>query len=89
MLSDYINEQIQLKGLLIKKGKSTASSIQSVINKMCNTYVFEAIDMPIETTVTEIIKETKEFIKKQDTSNGLVLLVDTGSLNKMYSSIKK
>lgn len=88
MLSDYINEQIQLKGLLIAHGKSTASSIQSVINKMCNTYVFEAIDMPIETTVTEIIKETKEFIKKQDTSNGLVLLVDTGSLNKMYSSIK-
>ncbi|EHJ01697.1 Sigma 54 interacting domain protein [Clostridium sp. DL-VIII] len=88
LLSDYINEKITLKGLLLAHGKSTASSIQSVANKIYENYIFEAIDMPIETTVSEIVNETKKFIKNQDTSKGLILLVDTGSLSKMYSSIK-
>lgn len=87
-LSDYVNEKITLKGLLLAHGKSTASSIQSVVNKIYENYIFEAIDMPIETTVSEIVKETKKFIKNQNTSKGLILLVDTGSLSKMYSSIK-
>lgn len=88
LLSDYVKEDIELKGLLIAHGESTASSIQSVVNRLCETYVFEAIDMPINTALENIITEARMFIHHQANPDGLILLVDMGSLSKLYSSIK-
>ncbi|KYC83044.1 hypothetical protein [Heyndrickxia coagulans] len=88
LLSDYVKEDIELKGLLIAHGESTASSIQSVVNRLCETYVFEAIDMPINTALENIITEARMFIHHQANPDGLTLLVDMGSLSKLYSSIK-
>lgn len=88
ILSDYVDETIELKGLLLAHGDSTASSIQTVVNQLCNNYVFEALDMPVESNVSEIVELTRNFVKKQVNTDSLVLIVDMGSLNQIYTQIK-
>ncbi|MGM0213703.1 sigma 54-interacting transcriptional regulator [Enterococcus sp. AZ109] len=88
ILADYVDEKIELKGLLLAHGESTASSIQSVVNQLCGNYVFEALDMPVESNVSEIIQRTKEFVHRQVNTDSLVLIVDMGSLNQIYTQIK-
>lgn len=88
ILSDYVDESIELKGLLLAHGNGMASSIQSVVNQLCENYIFEAFDMPIESSVKDIVELTKQFLKKQVHFDNLILLVDMGSLNQIYSQIK-
>ncbi|MDV7720209.1 PRD domain-containing protein [Pediococcus ethanolidurans] len=87
-LSDLVQEHMPLKGLLIAHGEHTASSIQAVVNQLCGNYIFEAIDMPIESGVEQIIRRVRQFINNEVQSNGLVLLVDMGSLNQLYTQLK-
>jgi transcriptional regulator with AAA-type ATPase domain/transcriptional regulatory protein LevR len=87
-LQEYVEENIRLHGLIVAHGRHTASSIQAVANQLCHTFVFESIDMPMSTDIGEIIEKVKDYLKKTDTSDGLILLVDMGSLNRLYSSIK-
>lgn len=88
LISDYVDENIQLRGLLVAHGENTATSIQSVVNSLCGTYVFDAIDMSIENGVSAIIDETNRLIDDLDTTNGFILMVDMGSLGQLYSAIK-
>lgn len=88
ILSDYVDETIELKGLLLAHGDSTASSIQSVVNQLCGNYLFEALDMPVESNVSEIVESTRRFVQQQVHSDSLVLIVDMGSLNQIYTQIK-
>ncbi|EOH97777.1 sigma 54-interacting transcriptional regulator [Enterococcus pallens] len=88
VLSDYVDEKIELKGLLLAHGESTATSIQSVVNQLCENYVFEALDMPVESNVSELVEQTKSFVHKQVNTDSLVLIVDMGSLNQIYTQIK-
>lgn len=87
-LQNYIDEKIKFSGLLIAHGNSTAKSIQEVVNNMYNNFIFEAFDMPITSSVTEVIIKVKEYLQYFDISNGLILIVDMGSLGQLYSSIK-
>lgn len=89
LLTEVVDESIELHGLILAHGKATASSIQEVVNQLCGNYVFDAIDMPIETTVQEISEEAIKLIKETDTSKGFILLVDMGSLNQLYTTINK
>lgn len=88
LLQEYITEDINLHGLIVAHGKGTASSIQAVANQMCGTFVFESIDMPMEISMEKTIEKVNEYLENVNNSEGVVLLVDTGSLNQMYSSIK-
>ncbi|MBV4438539.1 sigma 54-interacting transcriptional regulator [Clostridium tyrobutyricum] len=85
---EYVVETIELQGLIVAHGNATASSIQSVANQNCGTFVFESIDMPMEISSDETIQKVNKYLEKVNTSKGLILLVDMGSLNQMYSSIK-
>lgn len=87
-LQNVVDEKINLSGLLIAHGNSTATSIREVVNDMYETFVFEAFDMPITISVTEIIIKVKEYLRYFDVSNGLILIIDMGSLGQIYSSIK-
>lgn len=88
LLSDRVDETLKLRGLLLAHGEYTATSIQAVVNQLCGNYVFDAIDMPIDTGINEIVNQTKELFDSYDTSNGTVMIVDMGSLNQLYSEIK-
>ena len=87
LLSDHVDENIQLRGLMVAHGHSTATSIQTVVNSLCGTYIFDAIDMPVDTGVELIIEETKKLISSFNTTNGFILMVDMGSLSQLYSEI--
>lgn len=87
-LQERVNENIKLGGLLIAHGNSTATSIQEVVNRLHGTFVFEGIDMPISSSVKEIIEKVKAFLDNYDTTYGLILLIDMGSLSQLYTPIK-
>lgn len=75
-------------GVIIAHGYTTASSIAGVANRMLGQYVFEAFDMPLEMSATEIGSKMNSFIESIDTSKGLVILVDMGSLEGIYKGIQ-
>jgi len=87
LLSDHVDENIQLRGLMVAHGESTATSIQSVINSLCGNYVFDAIDMPIDADIKLIINEANKLIASFNTTNGFILMVDMGSLSQLYAQI--
>ena len=60
-------------------GTPTASSIQKVANRTCRTFVFEAIDMPMDTAVEDTITKVRQYLERVNTRKGMILLVDTGS----------
>lgn len=88
LLSDRVDETLKLRGLLLAHGEDTATSIQAVVNQLCGNYIFDAIDMPIDTGIADIVRQTKDLFDSYDTSKGTIMLVDMGSLNQLYSEIK-
>lgn len=74
--------------LIISHGYSTASSISSVANRLLSQFVFEAFDMPIEMPIQEIMRKVCDYLKSIDTSSGIIILVDMGSLEEIYKSIQ-
>lgn len=87
-LHEYMVETMEFHGLIVAHGDSTASSIQKVANRTCRTFVFEAIDMPMDTAVEDTITKVRQYLERVNTRKGMILLVDTGSLGQLYSSIK-
>ena len=87
-LHEYMVETMEFHGLIVAHGDSTASSIQKVANRTCRTFVFEAIDMPMETAVEDTIAKVRQYLERVNARKGMILLVDTGSLSQLYSSIK-
>lgn len=76
-----------ITAIIISHGYSTASSISSVANRLLNQFVFEAFDMPIEMSTQEIMHKVCDYLKNIDTSLGIILLVDMGSLEEIYKLI--
>ncbi len=87
LLSDHVDENITIRGLMIAHGKNTATSIQTVVNSLCGNYLFDAIDMPINVGVSSIIQEANALIDTFNTTKGFILMVDMGSLSQLYSEI--
>lgn len=79
----------QINAVIIAHGYTTASSIAGVANRMLGDYVFEAFDMPLELSTTEICKNLNAYISTIDTTKGLIILVDMGSLKNIYKGIDK
>ncbi|AYW44839.1 sigma 54-interacting transcriptional regulator [Tetragenococcus koreensis] len=88
LLIDSVSEDIRYHALLVAHGNSTASSIQAVTNRLCGDYVFDAINMPLTSSIRDIISQVKIWLSERDTSQGVVMLVDMGSLTQLYKSLK-
>lgn len=87
-LTSEVDETIPTRVLMVAHGSSMATSIQSVVNQLCGTYLVDALDMPIETTISEIVEKSQQLIDSFDTTKGLILMVDMGSLSQLYRQIK-
>lgn len=87
-LASRWKSQAKLQGLIVTHGSHTASSIAAVANYICRDFVFEAVDMPIDVSMEEIVTSVRAFIEQIDTKEGFVLLVDMGSLRELYKKIK-
>lgn len=88
LLVDTVSEDIRYHALLVAHGNTTASSIQAVANRLCGDYVFDAINMPLTSSIRDIISQVKIWLSERDTSQGVIMLVDMGSLTQLYKSLK-
>ncbi len=77
----------KIRAVIVAHGYSTASSIANVANRLLEQNIFEAFDMPIDMPTKDIILKLEEYIASIDTSNGLIILVDMGSLEEIYSNL--
>lgn len=73
--------------IILAHGYATASSIANAANQFLNAYVFDAIDMPLQTSNEEIIHTLNVFLQKRGEYHDLILLVDMGSLEKIYEGM--
>ena len=55
---------------------------------MLERNIYEAFDMPIDISVKEIGEKLIEYIERNDVLNGLIILVDMGSLKDIHNQIK-
>lgn len=88
----YLLQTMPLKSkrhaLIVMHGKNLASSLAAEVNNLVGDYVFDAFDMPIQVETKEIVARVNDYVIDRDTRDGLLLLVDMGSLEKMYEEIK-
>ncbi|MDY2726828.1 MAG: sigma 54-interacting transcriptional regulator [Anaerostipes faecalis] len=73
-------EKSMSNGIIISHGYSTASSIASLVNQVYSSYIFDAFDMPYDTSKKQIVERVRAYLKKIDTSAGVLILVDMGSI---------
>lgn len=82
-------ESIKYNAILLAHGRQTATSIQSVVNSLCCNYVFEAFDMPINSSIEQINNKVQQYLDQQGKNTvGTIVLFDMGSLNQMFTEIK-
>lgn len=77
------------KAIIVAHGYATASSIANVTNRFLGKDIFESFDMPLDVTPQQIAEEIIEYSETNDISNGLVILVDMGSLKEIYQYFPK
>lgn len=73
--------------VIISHGYSTASSIADAANKLVGNHLMEGIDMPINTSVEEIVQILRKYIATNSIDKDLILLVDMGSLENLGNQI--
>lgn len=76
------------KAMILAHGYATASSIANVVNRLMGENIFEAVDMPIDREVTDVVSWVKDYLEYNDVSNGLLLLVDMGSLADIHRALE-
>lgn len=75
-------------GIILSHGYSTVSSIADAANSLLKAYVFEAIDMPLDTPVEEISKKLNVYIENNMHLKNIILLVDMGSLEDLANVVR-
>jgi len=86
-----INKQRKIKrtrAVIIAHGFSTASSIANVANHLLGENIFESFDMPIDVKTEQIVERLRQYVKEVDTSQGIIILVDMGSLEGIYEGLQ-
>ena len=79
----------RLKAVIMAHGYATASSIANYVNSMLHHNVLESFDIAPGTTTTELAPYLLDYIRENDTSKGLLLMVDLGSLMDLCRDIEK
>lgn len=75
--------------IIVCHGSSTASSMASSVNELLGVHVFDAFDMPLNTTMEQIVIKLNEFINQYMVKNDVILMVDMGSLENIGEHLKK
>lgn len=73
--------------LVAAHGNSTASSMANVVNRLLGEGIVYAVDMPLEVSPKDILEIIIEKVKQIDMGEGVLLLVDMGSLYNFESVI--
>lgn len=73
--------------LIVAHGYSTASSIANFTNRLLDKNIFKSIDMPFDASVNEVEIRIKKYMNQLNLVNGLILLVDMGSLINLKNNL--
>lgn len=76
------------RAIILAHGYATASSIANVANRMVQQHIFDSIDMPLNIPVKEIVSKLNNYIDTYKPQNGLLILVDMGSLEEIRQDIE-
>lgn len=76
------------KAMIAAHGYATASSMANVVNRLLQEDLFESFDMPLDVTPQQIASEILDYCENSDVSNGLIILVDMGSLKEIHQFFK-
>lgn len=87
-LFNELSEKDTIPAFIIMHGEQSAKNIASISNQLMGSFVYEYFDMPIDISSDGLIARIQAQLSKIDTSRGLVLLVDMGSLEKMYEKLQ-
>ena len=85
------NRKLELNdtlGIIISHGYSTAGSIADTCNQLLHFNIFNAIDMPLDTKVSEIALKLKKYILGHAGYRNILLLVDMGSLEEIGKELE-
>lgn len=83
-----INHEL-CNALIISHGTSTATSISSVVNSLFGQYIYEAFDMPLDSSKEEIVKKIEGYLTHVDVHKDLLIFVDMGSLLNIGEDLQK
>ena len=73
--------------IIISHGYSTASSIADAANKLIGSHIMEGIDMPVSTSMDDIVMKLRKYINDNSIRKDLILLVDMGSLENIGTQL--
>lgn len=82
-------DEDRIPAVLMAHGDSTAKSIGAVVNRLLGEVVFESLDLDLDSTPEDILIHLKGFLSTVNTSNGLIFVVDMGSLEQLYEPLKR
>lgn len=81
LLSNSIGEnEDYIKIIIVCHGDSTASSIASVANRLLGVEHIQAVNMPLEEKISNTYEKVKELILGSNSTKGVIILADMGSL---------
>lgn len=66
--------------IIISHGYSTASSMADAANKLVGSHIVEGMDMPLNTSMDDIVNKLRHYLNSNSIRKDLLLLVDMGSL---------
>ncbi|WP_413733343.1 sigma 54-interacting transcriptional regulator [Sodalis sp. RH21] len=83
-----VEKEELMQGVIVSHGKATASSIAGTANKLIGGYYLKAFDMPFSVNTRGIIDMLIQHLDSIKSGNGMIILVDMGSLKEIYEEIK-
>ena len=76
-------EHMRYHCLIVAHGYSTASSMADTVNKILGNHISDGIDMPLDTSVQDVLIYIKNYIRAFSVKKDILLLVDMGSLEQL------
>lgn len=75
-----MGEQRRYLGVIISHGYATASSIADAANTLLGQVIFDAIDMPLNVSIQQVIGRMEAYLNDLASRTKVILMVDMGSL---------
>lgn len=82
-----VRKNQKIFGIIVCHGYSTATSIAEAVNSLLESYIFDAVDMPLDITIDEIKEMLVERLNRMHSNADVIVMVDMGSLELLGKSL--
>lgn len=76
------------RAIIIMHGHGVASGMAGLANYVYGEYIFDFIDVDMDTRYQDVCDQVKIYLKESSTSQGVLLLVDMGALRDLHIDVK-